>query len=151
MILSVTFIPAAVALFIGNKVAEKENGLMLAAKRAYAPVLQRVMANKPVVLVAAFVMVLLSGLLTLRMGSEFIPNLSEGDVALHALRIPGTSLSQALRVHSDSLRTKRRQIAEEAAAKTAVKMLLPLVFFVFPALFVVLIGPAVISFKTIFK
>ncbi len=63
----------------------------------------------------------------------------------------GTSLSQALRVHSDSLRTKRRQIAEEAAAKTAIKMLFPLVFFVFPALFVALIGPAVLSFKLLFR
>ncbi|WP_374402856.1 efflux RND transporter permease subunit [Niveibacterium sp.] len=101
MILSVTFIPAAVALFIGNKVAEKESALMLAAKRAYAPVLQRVMANKPVVLVAAFVMVLLSGLLTLRMGSEFIPSLNEGDIALHAMRIPGTSLSQSVAMQAD--------------------------------------------------
>ncbi|MFA7403990.1 MAG: type II secretion system F family protein [Pelobacteraceae bacterium] len=63
----------------------------------------------------------------------------------------GTSLSQALRVHSDSLRTKRRQIAEEAAAKTAIKMLFPLVFFVFPALFVALIGPALLSFRLLFK
>jgi len=57
----------------------------------------------------------------------------------------GTSLSQALRVHSDSLRTKRRQIAEEAAAKTAVKMLFPLAFFVFPSMMVVILGPAIIS------
>jgi len=63
----------------------------------------------------------------------------------------GTSLSQALRVHSDSLRTKRRQMAEEAAAKTSIKMLFPLVCFVFPALMVVMIGPAVLLFKDIFK
>lgn len=63
----------------------------------------------------------------------------------------GTSLSQSLRVHSDSLRTKRRQMAEEAAAKTSVKMLFPLVFFVFPALMVIMIGPAVLLFKDIFK
>src|SRR6266702_5972425 len=63
----------------------------------------------------------------------------------------GTSLTQALRVHSESLRTKRRQIAEEAAAKTAIKMMFPLVFFVFPALFVALIGPAVLSFRLLFK
>lgn len=63
----------------------------------------------------------------------------------------GTSLSQALRVHSDSLRTKRRQIAEEAAAKTSVKMLLPLVFFVFPALLIVILGPAFMILIQSFK
>jgi len=63
----------------------------------------------------------------------------------------GTSLSKALRIHSDSLRTKRRQIAEEKAAKTAVKLMFPLVIFVFPSLFVVLLGPAVIMLKDFFK
>jgi tight adherence protein C len=57
----------------------------------------------------------------------------------------GTSLSQALRVHSDSLRTKRRQIAEEAAAKTTIKLIFPLALFIFPALLVVILGPAIIQ------
>ncbi len=57
----------------------------------------------------------------------------------------GTSLSQSLRVHSDSLRTKRRQRAEEAAAKTTVKLVFPLVFLLFPALFIVLLGPGIIQ------
>ncbi|HWR58734.1 MAG TPA: type II secretion system F family protein [Thermodesulfovibrionales bacterium] len=56
----------------------------------------------------------------------------------------GTSLAQALLVHADSLRTKRRQMAEEAAAKVAIKLLFPLVFFIFPALLVVILGPAVL-------
>jgi tight adherence protein C len=56
----------------------------------------------------------------------------------------GTSVAQALRVHSDTLRTKRRQRAEEAAAKTTIKLVPPLVFFIFPAIFVVVLGPAMI-------
>lgn len=63
----------------------------------------------------------------------------------------GTSLSLALRVHSDSLRTKRRQIAEEAAAKTTIKMIFPLVLFVFPALLIVILGPALITIYRVFK
>lgn len=56
----------------------------------------------------------------------------------------GTSVAKALRVHSDSMRTKRRQNAEEQAAKTTVKLVVPLIFFIFPAIFVVLIGPGAI-------
>ena len=58
----------------------------------------------------------------------------------------GTSVAQSLRVHSDTLRTKRRQRAEEAAAKTGVKMVFPLVFCIFPAIWIVTIGPAAIKF-----
>jgi tight adherence protein C len=58
----------------------------------------------------------------------------------------GTSVARSLRVHSDTLRTKRRQRAEEAAAKTGVKMVFPLVFCIFPAVWVVTIGPAAIKF-----
>lgn len=56
----------------------------------------------------------------------------------------GTSLAKALRVHSDAMRVKRRQIAEETAAKSTVKLIFPLVCFIFPAIFVVLVGPGVI-------
>ncbi len=96
MILSITFVPAAVALFIGKKVAEKENRLMRWARQAYEPMLRHVMNAKAVVLTFAAVMVVLTGLLASRMGSEFIPSLNEGDFAIQALRIPGTSLTQSL-------------------------------------------------------
>ncbi len=105
MILSVTFIPAAVALLIGNKVSEKESRLMGWARRGYEPMLDRVMRNKPLVLTIAGVAVVLSALLTTRMGSEFVPSLNEGDIALHALRIPGTSLTQALEMQTELERT----------------------------------------------
>lgn len=62
----------------------------------------------------------------------------------------GTSLALSLRVHSDSLRTRRRQRAEEAAAKTTIKLVFPLVFLIFPALFIVILGPGVIQIMTIF-
>jgi len=96
MILSMTFVPAAVALFIGKRVAEKENRLMSKAKDWYAPVLARVLANGPAVLASSVVLVVLSGLLVARLGSEFIPNLNEGDIAIQALRIPATSLTESL-------------------------------------------------------
>ncbi|MEX2317208.1 MAG: type II secretion system F family protein [Pirellulales bacterium] len=57
----------------------------------------------------------------------------------------GSSVAQALRVQSDSMRTRRRQMAEEKAAKTAVKLIFPLVLFIFPAIFIVLVGPAAIT------
>jgi len=112
MILSITFIPAAVALFIGNKVAEKENAVMQGAKRLYGPVLDFVMANKPVVLTFAAVTVILSGLLATRMGSEFVPSLNEGDFAIQALRIPGTSLSQSVAMQQQLERTLKEKHPE---------------------------------------
>ena len=96
MILSMTFIPAAVALFIGEHVAEKENRVMEIAKRLYKPMLETVMRSKAIVLTTAVVLVVLSGALATRLGSEFVPSLNEGDFAIQALRIPGTSLTQSL-------------------------------------------------------
>jgi len=64
----------------------------------------------------------------------------------------GSSIAQALRVQSDSMRTRRKQLAEEKAAKTAVQLIFPLVLFIFPGIFVVLVGPAAISImETILK
>jgi tight adherence protein C len=61
----------------------------------------------------------------------------------------GTNISDSLRVHADSLRTKRRLLAEEAAAKIAVKLLFPLIFFIFPSMLLVLLGPAFISIHNV--
>ncbi|MEP9319619.1 CusA/CzcA family heavy metal efflux RND transporter [Pseudomonas sp. LABIM340] len=96
MILSVTFVPAAIALFITGKVKEEENLLMRSARRAYEPVLDWVMARRALVFAVAAVLVVLSGVIASRMGSEFVPSLGEGDFALQSLRTPGTSLSQSV-------------------------------------------------------
>ncbi|MFS2167064.1 CusA/CzcA family heavy metal efflux RND transporter [Variovorax sp. Varisp62] len=112
MILSITFIPAAVALFIGNKVSEKENRLMVWAKRGYEPLLARVMSAKPLVITLAAVAVMLSGLLATRLGTEFVPSLSEGDFAIQALRIPGTSLTQSVEMQKQLERTLKAKFPE---------------------------------------
>ena len=112
MLLSITFIPAAIALFMGDKVAEKENRLMGWARRAYAPVLARVMAAPAVVLTAAAVAVALSLLLATRLGSEFAPNLNEGDFAIQALRIPGTSLTQSLEMQMQIEKALKKEFPE---------------------------------------
>ncbi|QQX87230.1 CusA/CzcA family heavy metal efflux RND transporter [Cupriavidus necator] len=96
MVLSVTFVPAAVALFIGNRVAERENRLMAWARRRYAVLLERSLAATPVVLTFAGVAVALCLAIATRLGSEFVPSLNEGDLAIQALRIPGTSLTQSV-------------------------------------------------------
>ena len=100
LLLSVTFVPAAVAIFVSGRVEEKEGRLMHWAGSAYRPALRFAMANKASVVAAAAVIVVLSSLLATRMGSEFIPSLDEGDIALHALRIPGTSLTQAIEMQT---------------------------------------------------
>lgn len=112
MVLSFTFVPAAIALFIGSKVAEKENALMGGARRGYEPLLSFVMANKPVVLTFTMVTVLLSGLMATRMGSEFAPSLNEGDFAIQAIRIPGTSLSQSVAMQQQLERTLKEKHPE---------------------------------------
>ena len=96
LVLSVTFVPAAVAVFVTGRVREKEGRIMDWARRAYRPALDLVLRNPAPTIAAALVAVGLSVLLATRMGAEFVPSLNEGDIALHAIRIPGTSLSQAI-------------------------------------------------------
>lgn len=99
--LSVTFVPAAVAMFLSGKMMEKEGATVLWAKKIYAPTLDAAMDNKGLTVTIAAVIVVLSLLLTTRMGSEFIPSLDEEDIALHAIRIPGTSLSTAIEMQNE--------------------------------------------------
>ncbi|MEK6686377.1 MAG: CusA/CzcA family heavy metal efflux RND transporter, partial [Pseudomonadota bacterium] len=99
--LSVTFVPAAVAMFLSGKMMEKEGATVLWAKKIYAPALDTAMNNKGLTVTIAVVTVALSLLLTTRMGSEFIPSLDEEDIALHAIRIPGTSLSTAIEMQNE--------------------------------------------------
>jgi len=101
MILSVTFVPAAVALFLSGKIAEKESAAIAWAKKIYLPLLTSAMSNKELTLTLTVIIVILSGLLTTRMGVEFMPNLDEGDIALHAIRIPGTSLTTAIEMQNE--------------------------------------------------
>lgn len=96
MILSLTFVPAAVAIFLSGRVSEKESIVIERAKRAYVPLLQLALRNRAVVVTTAIVAVALSALLATRIGGEFVPSLDEGDIVIHALRTPGTSLSQAV-------------------------------------------------------
>ncbi|CEI04127.1 Protein HelA [Pseudomonas aeruginosa] len=118
MVLSLTFVPAAVALFVTGKVSEKETKVMRGISRLYAPLLQKAIKLRVVVAAAAAVLVVLSGLLATRLGTEFIPNLDEGDIALHAMRIPGTSLTQAIGMQRQlEARIKQFPEVEEVVAK----------------------------------
>ncbi len=101
MLLSITFVPAAIALFLSGKVQEKESRVMAGAKRVYVPLLKATMNNRELTVTIAIVIVVLSGLLTTRVGSEFVPSLNEGDIALHAIRIPGTSLTTAIEMQNE--------------------------------------------------
>jgi heavy metal efflux system protein len=96
LVLSLTFVPAAAALLLRGPVRDHDNIVMRGASRLYSPLLIVVLKRRRAVVAAALVIVALSALLATRLGSEFVPNLDEGDIALHALRIPGTSLTQAV-------------------------------------------------------
>jgi cobalt-zinc-cadmium resistance protein CzcA len=118
LILSLTFVPAAIAMFVTSKVEEKESRLMTWARRAYEPALAAALRLRTAFVVGAVAIVALAGFAATRMGSEFVPNLDEGDIAMHALRIPGTSLSQAIQMQrSLEARLKRFPEVERIVAK----------------------------------
>ena len=111
LILSLSFVPAAVALFVTGRVEEKPSRVMSWARQAYEPALSAALRHRTAVVVGAVGMVLLSAFAASRMGSEFIPTLDEGDIALHALRIPGTSLTQAVQMQT-ALEARMKQFPE---------------------------------------
>ncbi|HJR29029.1 MAG TPA: CusA/CzcA family heavy metal efflux RND transporter, partial [Pseudomonas sp.] len=96
MLLSVTFVPAAIAMFVTGKIKEEEGVVMRGARQVYAPALAWVMGHRALAVGMALGVIVLSGVVTSRMGSEFVPSLGEGDFALQALRVPGTSLTQSV-------------------------------------------------------
>jgi len=96
MILSLTVVPAAVAVFINGKVSEKESPIIRSSKNVYKPLLQLALKFRVLVLGFASLLVVFSIWLATTLGSEFVPQLNEGDIALHAMRIPGTGLEQAV-------------------------------------------------------
>lgn len=111
MILSVTLVPAGVALLFKKPVEEKENLIVNAARAVYAPMLQASLQFRWVVVGAAILLVVVCAGLATRLGTEFAPNLDEGDIAMHALRIPGTSLEQAVQMQ-EQLETRIKELPE---------------------------------------
>ena len=111
MVLSLTFVPAAVALFMRGRVQEKETRLMQWARRAYAPALAWALRRRVLVGAGAASLVVVCGVLATRLGTEFVPSLDEGDIAMHAMRIPGTSLDQAVRMQA-TLEARIKQFPE---------------------------------------
>jgi len=100
LVLSLTFVPAAVAMFVTGKVQEKDSFLMRWARTGYQPALDFALRTRVAMVAVAVALVVGAALIASRMGSEFVPNLDEGDIAMHALRIPGTSLTQAVEMQT---------------------------------------------------
>ena len=94
-ILSLTFVPAMIALFITGRVEEKENHIIARAKSGYGPVLNWSLARPKAVILAAIVFFVFSLAVGTRLGQEFIPTLDEKDIAMHAMRIPSTGISES--------------------------------------------------------
>ncbi len=111
LILSLTVVPASIALFVSGPVAEKENRVMLWLRQVYTPALHFVLQHRWPVVSFAIALVILASVQVTRLGTEFLPSLDEGDIALHALRIPGTSLTQAIEMQT-ILEARLRELAE---------------------------------------
>ncbi|WP_296247744.1 CusA/CzcA family heavy metal efflux RND transporter [uncultured Stenotrophomonas sp.] len=113
MVLSLTFVPAAIATFLRGRVAEHDNRLMRWSRARYTPLLEWALRRRVVVLTGAAVLVVACGVLTTRLGSEFVPSLDEGDITLQPMRIPGTSLEQSVAMQ-EALEKRLAQFPEVA-------------------------------------
>lgn len=111
IVLSITFVPACIALLFNKPVKEKDSTIIKVSRSAYEPLLNIALKFRWAVVAIAILLVLGSFGLATRLGSEFVPNLDEGDIAMHALRIPGISLSQAVDLQKN-LEAKIKQIPE---------------------------------------
>ncbi|MCZ1178766.1 efflux RND transporter permease subunit [Acinetobacter pittii] len=101
IILSVTFVPAAVALFVTGEVKEKESRWMMSLKKSYADLLDKAYAFRYVVVTAAISILILTSAIATRVGSEFAPQLSEGDFALQLMRAPSTGIEESLKIQEN--------------------------------------------------
>ena len=111
LILSLTVVPASIALFVSGPIDEKENRVMQWLRKIYTPALHFVLQHRWPVVTFAIALVILASIQVTRLGTEFLPSLDEGDIALHALRIPGTSLSQAVEMQT-TLEARLREFPE---------------------------------------
>jgi len=111
MVLSVTFVPACIVLLFRRGVEEKRNPIVESVRTYYRPVLGAVLAYRWAIVVAGVVWLAICGALATRLGAEFVPNLDEGDIAMHALRIPGISLEQAVALQAN-LEAEVRKLPE---------------------------------------
>lgn len=98
LVFSLTFLPAACALLLTGKIQEKDNFMVRGVKRVYVPMLKRIVSLRWAVVGIAAALVVACGFLVSRMGTEFIPTLDEGDIAMGAIRPPGTGVEQAVRM-----------------------------------------------------
>ena len=111
MVLSLTIVPAAVAVFLNGKISEKESAVIRGAKTLYAPLLALALKFRWLVIGLASALVGVCLWLATTLGAEFVPQLDEGDIALHAMRIPGTGLEQAVAMQ-EILEQKIKTFAE---------------------------------------
>lgn len=102
MILSITFVPAAVALWVKGDIRETESGWMTSLKKSYEKTLNVAYEYKAVVLTFAICLLVVTGVLTTKLGSEFAPQLGEGDFAVQQLRSPSTGLEESLRMQENT-------------------------------------------------